>query len=189
MNNGTALLMISNLEIESIYNQHIDGLYNYAIYLGASKELAMDAIHDVFCKLCADEDAVRKIENAKFYLFRALKNNLLNVYKSSNFNTSSLSELHSEKDVSADIEELLISKEEEASIKEKIDQMLSSLTKRQREIIYLKYVQEYNYEQIAEIMQISYGSCRKLAHKALSELRKNYPYSILFIAILRMPAM
>lgn len=177
--------MISNNKIESIYNQHILDLYNYAIYLGADKELAMDAIHDIFCKLCVDEDVVRKIENVKFYLFRALKNRLLNVYKSSDFNTACLSELRSEKDTSADIEELLISKEEEENIKKKIDEMLALLTKRQREIIYLRYVQEYNYEQIAEIMQISYGSCRKLAHKAMTELRKNYPYGILLIAMLK----
>ncbi len=49
----------------------------------------------------------------------------------------------------------MIEKEEQTEIKTEIEQLLGSLTDRQREIIYLRYVQEYDYPQIAELLQIS----------------------------------
>ena len=52
--------------------------------------------------------------------------------------------------------------------------MLNSLTDRQREIIYLRYVQGYDYPQIAELLQISVHGCRKLVSKAILSLREKF---------------
>lgn len=43
----------------------------------------MDAIHDVFYKLCMDQVQLDQIKNIQFYLLRALKNRLLYIYKQS----------------------------------------------------------------------------------------------------------
>jgi RNA polymerase sigma factor (sigma-70 family) len=72
------------------------------------------------------------------------------------------------------VEELMIEAEEQQQIKIGIEQMLNSLTDRQREIIYLRYVQEYDYRQIAELLQISVHGCRKLVSKAILSLREKY---------------
>ncbi|MDD4632380.1 MAG: sigma factor-like helix-turn-helix DNA-binding protein, partial [Proteiniphilum sp.] len=50
----------------------------------------------------------------------------------------------------------------------------NALTDRQREIIYLRYVQEYDYKQIAELLQISVHGCRKLVSKAILSLRERF---------------
>ncbi len=58
--------------------------------------------------------------------------------------------------------------------------MLSLLSPRQREIIYLHFIQEQDYKHVAEIMDINYDNCRKLVYKALLTLRNKYD-GIIFI--------
>ena len=71
------------------------------------------------------------------------------------------------------IEDILIQSEDEENIKTVIGNMLQSLTAHQREIIYLRYTQECEYEEIARLMNISVHSCRKLIYKAITKLRSS----------------
>lgn len=175
--------MKKNIDIASIYNTYVDDLYSYAIYLGFDREVVMDAIHDVFFKLCGNEKNIETIQNLKFYLFRSLKNTLINIYKTTK-NTVNLYDAENSNDESYDIEDKLIGEENTRLIKEKIDTMLKSLTKKQQEIIYLRYVQEYDYDQISELLHITPVACRKLVHKAMQRLRETHPLSIfLFLFI------
>ena len=49
--------------------------------------------------------------------------------------------------------------------------MLGSLSTQQREMIYLKFYEDFSYEQIADIMGITVKSSYKLLYKALDKLR------------------
>ena len=86
--------------------------------------------------------------------------------------------------IQVNVEELMIEKEEQKQIKTEIEKMLKTLTARQREIIYLRYVQEYDYEQIAELLQISIHGCRKLVSKAILTLREKYSTLIFFLLLI-----
>lgn len=170
-----------NKNIESLYNLYVDDLFTYALYLGFEKETVMDAIHDVFCKLAAEKELFHEVENVKFYLFRSLKNRLYDIYKTRRahmvFWTIDMPDPPF--DIHVTVEDLLIDKEEQQQIRLCISEMLGSLTQRQREIVYLRYVQEYDYLKIAELLNISLHSCRKLLSKAMQNLREKYGTLIL----------
>ncbi len=68
-------------DIGSIYNQHVNDLFTYGLYLGFKEETIKDAIHDVFVKITMESNRLTDITNIKFYLFRALKNRLLDIHK------------------------------------------------------------------------------------------------------------
>ncbi len=164
-------------DIAAIYILYVDDLFTYGCYLGFERETVKDAIHDVFVKIATNSDNLDNISNIKFYLFRSLKNRLLDIYKSQkehieleNIDPS----LGIPFNIEVNVEELMIEKEEQTEIKTEIEQLLGSLTDRQREIIYLRYVQEYDYPQIAELLQISIHGCRKLVSKAILSLREKY---------------
>lgn len=171
------------IDIEFIYNTYVDDLYSYAMYLGFDNEIVMDAIHDVFINLYAKKDTIDDIKNLKYYLTRSLKNTLINIYKS-NQRSTSLHNLEETQEDTFDIEDKLISEENAIIIKEKIEAMLSILTVRQREIIYLRYVQEHDYNEIAKIMNITPGACRKLVHKAMQRLKNINPIIVLYILLI-----
>ena len=162
--------------IASIYNRYVDDLYTYALYLGFEKGIIMDAIHDVFCKFAASEKLLQDVSNIKFYLFKSLKNRLYDIYKARKeyAELSAIDLQETPFNIQVTIEERLIGQEEQQQIKNQLAEMLESLTERQREIVYLRYVQEYDYAQISELLNISVHGCRKLLSKAMQNLREKY---------------
>lgn len=179
--------MFKSEDIASVYTHHIDDLFTYAVYLGFDKSIVMDAIHDVFCKLAADKSRIETIDNLKFYLFRSLKNRLYDMHKTRKEHID-IENIHVSQDmpfnISVTIEDTLIEEEEQIQIRTQIEEMLDALTARQREIIYLRYVQEYDYEEIAELLHISVHGCRKLVSKAIQSLREKYGPSLISLLLL-----
>lgn len=163
-------------QIASTYDEYLDSLYSYALHLGFDDQTAMDAIHDVFFKLCIHHSSLSEITNLKFYLFRALRNRLIDIERGKKAYTDIS---HMEDNISeilpfqlnVNIEEELIMKEDSEEIRRIVENVLNRLTDRQREIIYLRFFQEYSYEEIADIMKISVESSRNLISKSLSRLK------------------
>jgi RNA polymerase sigma factor (sigma-70 family) len=162
--------------IASIYNRYVDDLYTYGLYLGFEKEVVMDAIHDVFCKFASCEKRAEDVLNIKFYLFKSLKNRLYDIYKARKeyVELSAIDLQETPFNIQVTIEERLIGQEEQQQIKNQLAEMLDSLTERQREVVYLRYIQEYDYEQIAQLLNITVHGCRKLLSKAMQNLREKY---------------
>lgn len=159
--------------VDSLYKDYVDDLFSYALGFGFDKQTAMDAIHDVFCRVCIREREVQEIQNPKFYLLRALRNQLIDTYKlKRNYSEVLTGEITDELPykIKITVEDEIIAAEEQAEVSQKVDEILSILTERQREIIYLRYMQECSYEEIAEIMQISVPACRKLLYRTLLPL-------------------
>lgn len=170
--------------IASTYNEYLDSLYSYALYLGFDEESAMDAIHDVFYKLCIQHASLDEIKNLKYYLFRSLRNRLIDHKRTTREFTSSsvpIQHLHSREGsdtgnplpfhLNVTVEDELIQKEDAEEIRQKVENVLNRLTDRQREVIYLRYIQECSYEEISEIIQISVAASRNLVSKSIVKLR------------------
>lgn len=174
-------------DIEHIYSLYVDDLYTYASYMGFDEETIMDAIHDVFCKLAAAESFLNPVVNLKFYLFAALKNRLLDMRRT-RMPQVSLSSMDVSAEASFNINVTVVddltAPEEQNRIRNLIGEMLDTLTDRQREIVYLRYVQEYDYPQIARLLGISINGCRKLLSKAIQSLRAQYgEQNLLFLLL------
>lgn len=163
-------------EIASVYNRYVDDLYTYGLYLGFEKEVVMDAIHDVFCKFASCEKRAEDVLNIKFYLFKSLKNRILDISKNKERYTwlPAVNSQETPFNIHVTIEDRLIDMEEQQQIQNQLSEMLDSLTERQREIVYLRYIQEYDYEQIAQLLNITVHGCRKLLSKAMQNLREKY---------------
>jgi RNA polymerase sigma factor (sigma-70 family) len=174
-------------EIESVYNLYVGELFTYGLYLGFERETVKDAVHDVFVKITTSSDNLDNISNIKFYLFRSLKNRLLDIHKNQKEHIELENidpALEIPFNIQVNVEELLIEREEQKQIKTEIEQMLNALTDRQREIIYLRYVQEYDYDQIAQLLNISVHGCRKLVSTAIRSLREKFGSLITFLTFL-----
>lgn len=163
--------------IESIYNSNIDDLYGYGIKLGFDCDVVMDAIHDVFYRICNSQYPLSKIENVRAYLFNALRNTLFNSVRA-NKKFVSIDEFPMQQDyyfnIKVSVEDPLINHEEKEKICRIINSMLNSLSDREREIVYLRYIKECDYEEISSKMDIDINSCYKLMHKAISFLKKQF---------------
>lgn len=171
--------------IDTLYRLHVHDLFSYALHLGFDRETCQDAIHDVFCKLCTDPIRLDTVKNIRFYLLRALKNRLLDLYKQKKgVSELSLDAIPDELPftIRVTVEDELIRSEEEKQMRDKVEGLLRSLSERQREIIYLRYTHKCDYEEIAQLMNLSVQSCRQLVHKVLAKLKKaSLPVSALLV--------
>ncbi|SCM57591.1 RNA polymerase sigma factor [Petrimonas mucosa] len=163
-------------DIASTYNEYLDTLYAYALHLGFDDHTAMDAIHDLFYKLCTQHSSLKEIDNLKFYLFRSLRNRLVDLHRTKRECLSlHLMGEHEGVDLpfqlNVTVEDELIDKEEAEKIREKVENVLSRLTPRQREVIYLRYLQGCSYEEISEIMCMSVAGSRNLVSRSIAKLR------------------
>jgi len=162
--------------IDSLYRRYIHDLFSYALHLGFDEETCKDAIHDVFYKLCINEKLLDDVKNVRYYLFRSLKNRLLDIHKQRRGTSPLPSNAENQElpfTIHITIEDTLIQSEEKEKMRTTLESMLQSLTARQREIIYLRYTQEYEYEEIAQLMDMAVHSCRKLIYKAITKLRSS----------------
>lgn len=176
-------------DIAKIYNNHVDDMFTYGLYLGFRENDVVDAIHDVFYKLCERRDSLNEISNIKFYLFKSIRNKLIDISKYNNANVSFNSFANPEtifSELQSTTENKMIEAEDAKEIEQKIAEMLRLLSPLQQEVIYLHFIQEYNYRQVAEIMDINYDNCRKLVYKAFQILRNKYGDGLLLACLIHL---
>lgn len=155
----------------SLYSEYADDLLAYGTGLGFGREDIEDTLQDVFFNLYQRDPQLQEVHNVKVYLFTALKNRLLNTTRRQHMDSLD-SEPYEHFDVSVTINDLLEDEEERQRLKLKVEQGMAQLTPRQREAVYLRYIQEMSYEDIAVLLQMTKPSVRNLVSKGLIEMRK-----------------
>lgn len=165
---------------ELIYNRYINVLFRYGIQFTKDETVVEDAIHDVFVKIYSDRKQLKIPGDIKFYLFTCLKYHLYNLQKRmflfdrlDDYGKYDVQDIASEGAMTQNIE-----KEE---VEEHLSILLSVLTERQREVIYYRYIEELNIDEIGVLMDMNYQSVQNLIQRSLRKMRDTLP---LFLVIL-----
>jgi RNA polymerase sigma factor (sigma-70 family) len=158
------------VSFSEIYNLYVDRLYSYGIHLGFNDDLCRDAVQDVFCRLYSSRQKLSEVTNPAAYLFKSLKFRLIDlIRKKSKMDCVEIRNDSFSIDVT--VLDNIIDKETFQLIKNKIDNLLNSLTPQQREIIYLRYMAEMDYSEISQLLGINSDSARKNVFRALEKMR------------------
>jgi RNA polymerase sigma factor (sigma-70 family) len=62
---------------------------------------------------------------------------------------------------------------------EQLNVLINKLPSRQKEALYLRYHQGLSVEQVSEVLNMNYQSTKNLLHRAILQLRKDFPVSVL----------
>lgn len=155
----------------SIYSTYVAGLYEYGMRILNDEDQVKDCIHDLFTKLWLNHKTIGHTDNIRFYLIGALRNTIFS-YRIREDRLQKEELLNPDEfvlDFNAESDH--IQKEESSAQTEKIRSALEQLTGRQKEIIYLKYFEEMDYEKISELMNLSVKGAYKLSARALDALK------------------
>lgn len=166
-----------NEAFATLYRSNVDKLFGYGRGLGFDENICLDAIQDVFCKIYTNHSELTHVENISYYLFRSFKNRLVDISRRNNtekLNPEHEHFFHSE----VSILETIIDEEERMMLQQQVKSLLDNLTANQREVIYLRYMQEMEYEEIADLMNISPESARKLVYRAITKMREQSGFGI-----------
>ena len=158
--------------LASLMDMYYSDLYNYAARFTKDDGLIKDCIQEVFISLWQRRETADTILSPKYYFLRAIKNKVLKAVTRNNHKAAS-DNLPEEYDFFHEfsIEQIIIDKQVSEEKARKLRKVLSLLSKRQKEIIYLKYYQYLDHGQIAELMNISRQSVYNLLHEAIHKLR------------------
>lgn len=167
---------------EILLQQHYPRLLSYGVRLMLDKTLVEDTLQEFFIDLWNKRAGLSDPQNLHAYLLSSFRRRLFRE-KDKKDKTPLKYTLADDYDfeVQFDIETHLIEKEVESNTAEKLQYHLDSLTKRQKEAIYLRFYQEMDYPEIAHIMSINHHSAINLVYDALKLLRKNWFVPLFFM--------
>lgn len=138
------------------------------------RESIKDAIQDIFFNLYTRKTFLRDISSLKSFLFRSLKNSFIN-YIVKDGREISLVDDQYDFSFSYTIEDSIISGENQRILMNRVKQMMNCLSPRQTEIIYLRFLHEMDFAEIAEVLGIGVQATRNLLFRALRKMREEYP--------------
>ena len=160
-----------DMQFIALYKFYYQDLYAYGVSLGFNTEDVKDAIQEVYLKLYFNERLCIDEKKIKFYLLRSVRNQLID-WERTKKDTSSIEEEERSFKLSVYVEESYISDEEDLLLKKRINRILDLLTDHQREIVYLHFIEEMPYEEIAVMLDMKIQTVRGQVFKAMEKLRK-----------------
>ncbi len=155
-----------------LMGKYYTDLFNYAISFTRDEELVKDCLQEVFISLWQRRENAVAILSPKYYLLRAVKNTILkSTHRNSLFTDSAFLEKEYEFFHEFSVERVIIEKQLSEEKAAKLNKIIAGLSKRQQEIIFLKYYQRLGHGQIAELMNISTQSVYNLLHETIQKLK------------------
>lgn len=157
-----------------LYENCFQKLYSYGINMGMNDIQVRDAIQEIFLKLYIKPEIITDPNSLLPFLFRCVRNYFLNMVKKESTQVG-IEDYISSFTFEYTIEEHLVAEEEKESLTRQIQEIMSCLTPRQKEIIYFRFLYEMDYEEIAQILNITQQGARNMLYKAFEKIRKTYP--------------
>ncbi len=158
----------------AIYHENFRALFYYGFRLTADRELTKDCIQELFLDIWNTRPTLNKeVDNIQSYLFTWLRR------KISRKQTKALRDRSNERSgqgadgVEYCYEQLLIAFQHTEEKKDQLTRALATLTKKQIEIIRLKYFDNLSYAEIAEKTSLSTRTVYNTIYEAISRLRES----------------
>jgi len=157
--------------LKVVYHRNYDLLINYGYKLCRNEDLVKDCIHDVFLKIFGNKK-LSMVDQIRPYLIRSLRNMITEemtkkgVVNIVEFDISSLLTLES---LNAD--ESNEKDDEELKKSESLKSALLKLNNNQKQILYLRYVKELSFKEVADSLDINVQSAMNLASRTILKLR------------------
>jgi RNA polymerase sigma-70 factor (ECF subfamily) len=137
-----------------VYEYFSPPIYRYAYHMLGDPQLAEECLSDTFKRfLQMTKTGKGPQTHLKAYLYRIAHNWITDHYRSHKLEEVELSE--------------------NILDQETIRKALSELTPDQQQVIVLRYIEEIENDEVAQIMNKSVGSIKALQHRALAALRQN----------------
>lgn len=169
-----------------LYNKYVRQLTQYGLKFNVDLPVIQDCLHDVFVWLWTNRYKLTIHHSIKSYLFKSVRTSILHTIEKKN----KLRPLHPEEgneysfELELSPETLMLQNEDRKQTREQIEILLHKLTAKQKEVIYLRYYEGLNFEDIAQNMNLSVKASYKLMGRAIATLRENMPGSRVLLLVL-----
>ena len=160
--------------LSSIYFEFFDILINFGLKYSSDRFLVEDCIQNLFVDLLKNRKAQAEVINLRFYLMKALRNQMLNEQRKIRKLMTLENLTETDFRITYSAENSLIASETDEIRFRFVKMVTEDLSARQKEALYLKFNCGFNYIQISEIMQISVESVRTIVYRTLKSIKETF---------------
>ncbi len=154
--------------LAAIYDRYNQSLYYYALRLLGDPNLAEDCVADTFSRFLKAIRSGGGPENyLKAYLYRSAHNWISDYYRRQPPPLLELDENLTDDTWNAPLETA-----EAHIVQQWVRNALRLLTPDQRQVIYLRFIEGWELEEIAQVIQKPVGAVKSLQHRAITALQK-----------------
>ena len=162
---------------------HYRSLYNYGLRLTKDSDLIWDTIQDLFLELWDRRTFVNDALFVKTYLLKAFRYKLLKSLQVNRLVSTGNENTLSEILFDSSAEQQIIEDEGQREQLQQLQRLIATLSKRQQEILYLRFYQNLENHEIAQIMGMERQSIANLIYRTFKELRLLWPSDLLFVLL------
>jgi RNA polymerase sigma factor (sigma-70 family) len=170
-----------------IYRHYFKMLVNYGSRFTSDPQLLEDAVQDLFISIWKRRDELDNlghVDNPKFYLLRALRNQLIRNSRHDVFDQAEDIDDFLDHLVSLSVEQQTINQETVTDQSQKVRFAVSKLSPRQQEAINLRFYHGMSLDQISQMMGINKQAASNMLFKAYTVLRLTLKgYALLAISV------
>ena len=152
---------------------HQDRLYNSIVRVVGHPDRARDVVQDTFIQ--AIENISRFDGKSQFFtwLYRIAFNRAMSMYRKHKSEVSlEVARENAGDETMADSQDQPEDRVLQSELVEEVHQAIEQLSAEHRAVIVLREIEGCEYEQIAEILEVSLGTVRSRLHRARSEMRR-----------------
>jgi RNA polymerase sigma-70 factor (ECF subfamily) len=168
----------------TLYQSHYQSLFCYGFSLSTDRDLTKDCIQELFLEIWKSRPSLNKeVKNVRSYLFTWLRRKI----------SREFSRLAKEKllgDGAEDFpfiqysyEELLIAFQQSEEKKEQLRNALKKLTRKQLEMVKLKFYENLSYRAIADQTSLTPRTVYNLIYEAIRHLRESMKLALIKILV------
>jgi RNA polymerase sigma factor (sigma-70 family) len=158
---------------DSLMSTHYRGLFQYGAKFSSDFNFIKDTIQDLFLYLWENRTRLAQDVSVKAYLMASLRRRM-HRYKNSDFLDVSILTESRLFDFELSVETAFIEQETTLHLSQQLKDGIALLPKRQKEIIYLRFYQNLDREQIAEVLNITPQTVSNILQMAFKNMRKNW---------------
>jgi len=162
----------SKLCLSIMFDRYYPRLYNYGFKIVQNEEFVKDTIQELFLTIWEQRKTVSKVHSVNSYLYVSMRRTIFNNLRknrSQRKRNTVFAEQFTEN--TPHVETRIINEEFEQEFNQQLKNALEGLSKRQKEVILLKYIDGLSNSEIAGLLQINRQSVYNHVSEALKQLK------------------
>lgn len=156
-----------------IFEKYVRLLYVYGRNMTRDQGLISDCIQDIFVELWVKREMLTpQVNSIKFYLFKSVRRRILRRLSADRRVVGRRIPEDYCEEVEFNIEFNLIRDQSSDELSHQLKTSLATLSKGQREAVYLKFYENMAYEEIASVMNTNVKAVYNLVNRSITSLRE-----------------
>ncbi|GAB3934852.1 RNA polymerase sigma factor [Larkinella terrae] len=173
----------NTLAFEALMSKYGRMLFSYGSKYSSDNEFVKDCIQDLFLDLWQKRESLNSTVVVKPYLLASLRRRIHRALEKQRWQSNTPLDCVEHFSIEFSVEEGLVEDETSRNVVYKVKYLIDQLTKRQQEVIYLKFFQELDREHISAIMSIAPQSVSNLLQAAIKQLKSQWKTEFFLVSL------